>query len=220
MATPTPAAIACLYCDDDAVRSLRAILTMLKPSLGRDWEVKSSVSHHAALHLVNLDHPEGAAALASLDAGTRAIGCALHPRRHPPGTIHYRPFRSYELFSTLKQIERLDTLAAPGNGAATPAEEDQARSFKLTYWPDEFEKWPHEWWPVLASLRSSRLNASALAQQLNLSAGTVNQCLDRLQRLHAVDVEFDRKQASAPREVAGVWQKLGSRLAGLLRAPT
>lgn len=218
MGTPTSATIACLHCDDDAIRSLQVILPMLKPYLAHSWTVDTSQSGQAVLRLVNLDHPEGAASLASFDS--YAMGCSLHPRQHAPGTIHCRPFRGYELLSVLKEIERTG-FGGEARDQATAAhalEEDRSRSFKLAYWPDEFEQWPRAWWQILASLRQRRLSAAALAQQLKLPSETVVECLDRLLRINAVTVEFDRHALVEPRQETGLWSKLSTRIAGLLRA--
>jgi hypothetical protein len=218
MGTSTYATIACLHCDDDAIRSLQIILPMLKSYLGHDWTVDASNPRQAALRVVNLDHPEGAGILASL--GPNAVGCSVHPRQHAPGTIHFRPFRGYELLSVLKEIERtgMGGEAREQATAAHALEEDRSRSFKLAYWPDEFEQWPRDWWRILASLRQRRLSTAALAQQLNLPPETVAECLDRLLRIHAVTVEFDRNAIVEPRLETGLWSKLSTRIVGLLRA--
>jgi hypothetical protein len=218
MGTSTSATIACLHCDDDAVRSLQVVLPMLKTWLAHDWSVDAHNSQQATLRVVNLDHPEGAALLASL--GPNAVGCSVHPRQHAPGTIHFRPFRGYELLATLKEIERtgMGGEAREPETAAHALEEDRSRTFKLAYWPDEFEQWPRDWWRILASLRQRRLSTAALTQHLGLPAETVAECLDRLLRIHAVTVEFDRNALVEPRLESGLWSKLSTRIVGLLRA--
>lgn len=214
--------IACLSCEEDALHSLRILIGMLKPYLACDWHIHEDAAQPAALYLVNLDCPQGPALLDSFGSGVRALGCSLHPRQHPAGTIHYRPFRSYELLSVLKEIERVKY----GDGAGTKAsarqtlEEDTTRRFKLTYWPDEFEDWPRPWWPILASLRWRRLSVAALADELDLPRHTVAECLDRLLSLHAVTVEYDMQAMMEPRREPGILRKLGERLVGLLRDST
>lgn len=225
MFKPESLGIDCMFCEKDAMHSLCTIIGMLKPYLSYEWQVQDITSPPVSpvLRLVNLDHPDKSAVLTALDSEMRTIGCSLHPRQHAPGTIHYRPFRSYELLSVLKEVERLHCLNTPekDNHAAIRAlEKDAARRFRLIYWPDEFEGWPHHWWPILACLRHRYLDINNLAKELNLPCQTVAECLDRLLSIHAVKVEFDMQALASSKPASGRWRKLGERLAGMLRAST
>lgn len=232
----SPLSIACLLCGEETPRALHFMLPMLKTYLKREWRVENDAPERAALRIVNLDHPEGEALLASFGPGEHAVGCALRPRQFAPGTIH-RALRGYEMLSALKEIERAAAQPAvavasagespasssqksgePVRAAASVAASDHARGFQLAFWPEEFQDWPRDWWSILACLRSRRLSEAELIQELNLPQITVTRCLEKLQSLSAVVVTYDREAiaAAAPKRPERPWRKLGARLVGLL----
>ena len=222
-----PLSIACLLCGEETPRALHFILPMLTSYLKREWQVESGAPERAALRIVNLDHPEGQALLDSFGPEHRAVGCALRPRQFAPGTIH-RALRGYEILSALKEIERADVQPAASAtvsaqaapevvaAAAAVAESDQARGFRLVYWPEDFQDWPRAWWSVLACLRNRRLSEAELVRELNLPPVTVAQCLETLQGISAVMVTYDMQAIASPQRAERPWRSLGARLVSLL----
>ena len=69
----SPLSIACLLCGEETPRALHFMLPMLKTYLKREWRVENDAPERAALRIVNLDHPEGEALLASFGPGWREV---------------------------------------------------------------------------------------------------------------------------------------------------
>ncbi len=220
--------ITCLLLDDEVVRSLSSLLMLLQKYLDKSWTVDTTVSARTGLVLVNLDETDANGSLPPIPAGTQVIGVARRPRQHAPGTIH-RPLRAYEILAQLKEAERLAATHdanAEGDPQADSAtqvlEHDEARIFRMEYWPPQFKQWPHAWWTVMAALRNRPLSIEQIATHTGLERQTIAQCLDALLAVTAVSVKFDMsnlQQAQPPSaEKKSLWKRIGSRVSTLLRS--
>ncbi len=220
--------ITCLQLDDEVVRSLSSLLMLLEKYLDKRWTVDTTVSARTGLVLVNLDEVDASGTAPAIPAGMQVVGVARRPRQHPPGTIH-RPLRAYEILAQLKEAERL---AATGeateagepqaDSATLVLEHDEARIFRMEYWPPQFRQWPHAWWTVMAALRSRPLSIEQIASHTGLERQTIAQCLDALLAVTAVSVKFDLsnlQHAQPPSaEKKSLWKRIGSRVSTLLRS--
>ncbi|WP_066091658.1 hypothetical protein [Xanthomonas massiliensis] len=215
-------AISCLLFDDEQVRSLTSILSLLKGYLADDWSADTAIGKDSALVLVNLDHAEAPALMAALDHGLNVAGCANRPRQFETGTLH-RPFRGHEILARLKEVERHAGAEAGGGSdeqAVQALQADDSRIFKLYLWPEQFTGWSRQWWRILAALRRQSLTIEQIVAQTGVERAEVARCLDTLLGLNAVSVKFDlaHMQVAPPRaERRGLWSRLGARVGELLR---
>lgn len=170
-----------LLFDDEKVRALSSLISLLSPHLLTHWHITCSSNPRADIVLINLDHEGNDILSASLGTDIRVVGCSSQPSHHALGAFRY-PFTAHEILGLLKSFETQHLDRAHEMLASVT----RLESYRLRFWPKDFVTWPRAWWTIMASIQYTPRSIASIQRNTDVAEHTVVECLRELLRRGAI----------------------------------